>query len=239
MQAMKVAVLSFSGNVGKSTIAKHVLYPRIKGAKLVRVETINSDEGGDALVRAAQYGALQETVLQEDSVIVDIGASNVEELVRRMQQYQGSHEDYDLFVVPTTKDAKQLKDTINTIRALRALGVPAEKIRVVFNMVEPDETVEEAFYPLFNFHEAERAFVLRTDAALIRSEIYEQLGRMQPAASIEDLVNDQTDLRTALREAADPDEKQRIIGRITVQRLAKGAKANLDQVFAALVPAAA
>ncbi len=30
---MKVAVTNFSSNVGKSTVARHLLYPRIKDAK--------------------------------------------------------------------------------------------------------------------------------------------------------------------------------------------------------------
>ena len=41
---MKVAVINFSGNVGKSTIARHLLTPRIEGAELISIESINADE---------------------------------------------------------------------------------------------------------------------------------------------------------------------------------------------------
>ena len=41
---MKIAVINFSGNVGKSTVARHLLLPRIAGAELIAVESINSDE---------------------------------------------------------------------------------------------------------------------------------------------------------------------------------------------------
>mgnify|MGYP003603473134 CR=1 FL=1 len=41
------------------------------------------------------------------SVVVDIGASNVEELMAQMQRYRGSHEDFDAFVVPTVPALKQ------------------------------------------------------------------------------------------------------------------------------------
>ncbi|MBZ8143267.1 StbB, partial [Rubrivivax gelatinosus] len=48
---MKVAVISFSGNVGKTTIARHLLAPRIPGAQLIAVESINAEDGeaADAL----------------------------------------------------------------------------------------------------------------------------------------------------------------------------------------------
>ena len=39
----KVAVVSLSGNVGKSTIAKHLLLPRMPGAEFIAVESINAD----------------------------------------------------------------------------------------------------------------------------------------------------------------------------------------------------
>ncbi len=40
---MKVVVMNFSGNVGKSIIAQHLLQPRIENAKLISVESINSN----------------------------------------------------------------------------------------------------------------------------------------------------------------------------------------------------
>lgn len=36
---MKVAVINFSGNVGKTTIARHLLAPRIPGAEVVSIES--------------------------------------------------------------------------------------------------------------------------------------------------------------------------------------------------------
>ncbi len=42
---MKVAVINFSGNVGKTTIARHLLAPRITGAEVISIESINADDG--------------------------------------------------------------------------------------------------------------------------------------------------------------------------------------------------
>ncbi|WP_017164635.1 StbB family protein, partial [Xanthomonas phaseoli] len=139
---MKIAVINFSGNTGKSTVSKHLLYPRLKDAEYIAVESINADEGeGEGgSVRGKQFGALQEQLLVMDSAVIDVGSSNVEDFVKLMRQYRGSHEDMDLFVIPTVKEAKQIKDTIATIQALAAMDVSAKKIRVVFNKLEADDT---------------------------------------------------------------------------------------------------
>src|ERR1035441_2295314 len=57
---MKVAVINFYGNVGKTTIARHLLAPRIDGAELIAVESINADEGQGHALRGKQFGELQE-----------------------------------------------------------------------------------------------------------------------------------------------------------------------------------
>ena len=57
---MKIAVINFSGNVGKTTVARHLLAPRIAGAELIAVESINADDGQNQAVRGSQFGALQE-----------------------------------------------------------------------------------------------------------------------------------------------------------------------------------
>ena len=83
---MKVAVINFSGNVGKTTIARHLLAPRIPDADFIAVESINADEGQERPVRGNQFGELQEYLQTVDNAVVDIGASNVEDLLSLMAQ---------------------------------------------------------------------------------------------------------------------------------------------------------
>jgi ABC-type protease/lipase transport system fused ATPase/permease subunit len=73
---MKIAVLNFSGNVGKSTIARHLLSPRMPDASIVSVESINADSATEKTIRGTDFGQLQQDLQLEEKVIVDVGASS-------------------------------------------------------------------------------------------------------------------------------------------------------------------
>lgn len=228
---MKIAVMNLSGNVGKSTVAKHMLLPRVAGAAYVTVETINADEGGGEKYRGKEFGTLVNELMMVENAIVDVGASNIEELLYRMKQYDGSHEDFDLFVIPTTREAKQGRDTVNTIISLLTLGVPGEKIRVVFNRVEAGEDLQRTFATIFEFSEG--GFRAREDVFVQESELYPMLGRGN--VSIEDLLDDATDWKAKLKEAKSAEEKAECAQRISMRRLAASAQRNLETAFAAMV----
>ena len=230
---MKIAVINFSGNVGKSTVARHLLAPRIPNAQVLAVETINSDGTDDDAVKGKEFGELQEAMQLLDAAVVDIGASNVEDVMAVMRRYRQSHEDFDYFVVPTVPEKKQQRDTISTINALAELGVPAKKIRVVFNMVEADDDPARVFSALFNYHEAEKRFMLRPDAVLRANEIYARLnGAMTDLREVRD---DPTDWKAKIKEASAQDEKLRYAQLLSVQRLAAGIIEEHDAVFKTLL----
>jgi hypothetical protein len=229
---MKIAVINFSGNVGKSTIARHLLVPRLKEADLIVVESINSDGSQDEAMRGKQFGELLEALALMDDAVVDIGASNVEDFVNLMKQYRGSHEDFDFYVVPTVSKTKQQRDTISTLEALAEIGIPAKKIRLVFNMVELDETPQRAFSSLFEYHDSEKNFMLKPDAVIHANDIF---GKIKGAEqSIAAILNDPADLKAQLKEATDPAEKLRIAQLIAIKRLAAGVTEELDSVFKTL-----
>lgn len=136
---MKIAVLNFSGNVGKSTISRYLLQRHMK-TEVFSVESINNSVFSDMEVtklKAKQFSALQEAMLLNDSLIVDIGSSNIEELLVQMTSYSGSQHDFDYFLIPTIPMDKQIIDTLNTIGTLmQDFDIEAKRIKVVFNQVK-------------------------------------------------------------------------------------------------------
>jgi hypothetical protein len=229
---MKIIVMNFSGNVGKSTVARHLLSPRMNNAKIIPVESINSDGTQDEAIRGKQYGALLEILSVLDDSVIDVGASNVEDFVALMKKYDGSHDDFDYFVIPTVKNTKQQHDTISTIEALHDIGIPAKSIRLVFNMVDDTDNLQKSFDSLFKYHASSKKFTLKPDAVIHENEIFLKL--KNSAESISDILSDPTDLKELLKAATEPNEKMNIAAKIGVKRLASGVTKELDGVYKTL-----
>lgn len=233
---MKVAVINFSGNVGKTTVAAHLLKPRMGDAPIFSIESLNVDASADGLevekMRGKKFGDLQEQLMMLDSAIVDVGASNVEEFLKMMQQYAGSHEEFDYFVVPVVKEKKQQGDTVNTIRALSKIGIPKGKIRLVFNMVEVDESIEDEFAALFGLAISEKSFIVRPESVIYSNEVFERMKAV--GKSLGEITADETDYRAKLRQAADDAERELCVKMVALKRLAVTANQNLDSVFKTL-----
>ncbi len=232
---MKVCVLNFSGNVGKTTVAAHLLQPRMADAPLFSVETLNQDAEGDGLdverLKGARFGELQKKLQKLDSAVVDVGSSNVETFLALMGQYEGSQADFDYFVVPTVSDKKQTADTINTIMALLDLGVEQARIKVVFNKVDPADNVKEAFAALFGMEE-QGVVSLNEKAALRENEVFELI--KDADLSLAAVIADQRDFRQAVRDAKTPAEQDEAINLLAIKRLSTTCARNLDATYAAL-----
>lgn len=229
---MKVAVINFSGNVGKTTAARHLLMPRIAGAELIAVESLNADDGQGQALRGRQFGELQEYLQTVDSVVVDIGASNVEELLALMHKYRGSHEDFDCFVVPTVAALKQQQDTIATLAELARLGVSASRLKIVFNMVGDGVEVAQAFDTLLAFIAEQPIAQANTGCRLGSNEIYERV--KGTGADLAALALDETDYKALIVQAASTADKLALAQKLATRRLARGVVPELDACFAAL-----
>ncbi len=232
----KIAVMNFSGNVGKTTVSGHLLKPRMGDAPIFSVESINTGADADGLdvekIKGKKFGELVDELMTLDSAIIDVGASNVEDFLKFMQQYAGSHEEFDYFVIPVVKEKKVQADTVNTIRALQKIGVDKKRIRMVFNKVEVDDSIEDEFAALFGLADSEKSFIIRSEASIYLNEVFERLKAV--GVSLGDITADETDYRTKLRETTDDDEKQRCVRMVALKRLAITANKNLDDVFKAL-----
>ena len=233
---MKVCVLNFSGNVGKTTVAAHLLQPRMD-APLFSVETLNQDAEGEGVeverLKASRFGDLQRKLMRLESAVVDVGSSNVETFLSLMSQYEGSQADFDYFLVPTVSDKKQTADTINTILALHRLDVAPERIKVIFNKVDPADDIAEEFAPLFGLH-AKGLVRLDERAALQQNEVFELI--KESDVSLSAVIADPRDFRQAVRDARTPAEQDEAINRLAIKRLSASCARNLDAAYEALFP---
>ena len=237
-QTHRIAVLNFSGNVGKTTLATHLFAPRLANPKMISVESLNIDGAGDGIdaerLRGNKFSEIQRELWMHDgNAVVDVGASNVEIFMKMMQQFSGSQEEYTLFVIPTTKDKKIQGDTINTIKALAILGVPPERIRLIFNRLEVEESPESEFPGLFGFHEAEGLFTISPLAIVRSNEVFERLKGAGKTRS--DIMQDKTDDRAQFSAATSDDAKVACIRNLQNRQLGGSALSNLDDVFKIVV----
>ncbi len=76
---IKIAVVNNSGNMGKSTICDYLLLPRLEGAKVVKVETINTDGTNDVKISAKEFLEITKKLVQKVALLLM--------LVHRMLRY--------------------------------------------------------------------------------------------------------------------------------------------------------
>lgn len=235
MRPEKIAVLNFSGNVGKTTIAVNMLRPLFPDAKYFSIETINEGAEADGVnveqYKGKRFGEMMDALMNEDSALVDVGASNVEAFLEAMLQYEGSHEEFDLFVVPVVKDKKAQADTVGTVEALKKLGIDSNRIRLVFNKLATDESVEEEFQQLIAFAESGQC-VANVETVIYTNEFFDRI--KGTGMSLGDVANDTTDYVQVRKTAQTPDARSNAIFMTQLQRLARSVQRNFNTAAAAL-----
>ena len=229
---MKIAVINFSGNVGKTTVARHLLAPRIPGCQVVAVESINADDGQSVTIRGRQFAQLQEFLQSVDNVVIDIGASNVEELLKLMRRYRDSQEDFDGFIVPTVPARKQQQDTAATLAELARIGVPPHRLRLVFNQVDDDNPIDHTFETLLAYCASSGVVQPRPAAFISFNEVYALV--RGTGLSLSELAADRTDYKAEIAKARAQSDKLALAHRLATQRLARGVIPELEACFEAL-----
>lgn len=233
---MKVAILNYTGTVGKTTIAAHLLSPRLNNAPIFAVETINETAEGLGMdvnkIRGEKFRELFTKLIKLDDAIIDVGASNVEAFLDGVVKMEDSHLEIDYFIVPVTPGTKEQKETISLIGTLADMGISPEKIRVAFNRVEGD--VHEEFPYVVAYAKKEKTCIANPEAAIFENELFDALGVKK--LTLAALLADETDYKALLRNK-DASEKDRnnwaeLHG---LKLLARGVNRNLDAVFAVLV----
>lgn len=225
---MKIAIVNFSGNVGKTTIANALLRPRLPNPNTpyLAIETINDGANNEKKIEADEYGALFEEMMLMDDIIVDVGSSNIEGTIKKMREFRGSHEEFDYFIIPTDNGHKQQIDTQATMLELIKLGIKPAKIRLLFNKVDKMDKLDTDFADVIE--KAKPLKIRVPTVGIARNEVYERL-RLS-GKTIEEVLA-MKDLRKLAKETTDTAKKKELVGLVAVQTLAINAKENLDEVY--------
>lgn len=232
---MKVAVLNYTGTVGKTTIAAHMLSPRMNDAEIFAIETINETAEGLGVdvekIRGEKFRELIKKLMLLDDAIIDVGASNISAFLDGMVKFEDSHLEIDYYIVPVTSGTKEQSETIAVITALAELGIPSEKIRVVFNRVE--ESVAEEFPKILVFAKKHKLCLANTEAAIYESDVFDLMSIRK--ISMANALTDDTDYKALARAEKANGNDLKAIDRYTdlrtIQLGVKPLNRNLDAVF--------
>lgn len=233
---MKVAILNYTGTVGKTTIAAHLLSPRMNSAPIFAIESINETAAGLGVdvekMNGDKFRSLFKKIMLEDDAIIDIGASNIEDFMNNMIKFDDSHEEFDFFIIPVTSGTKEQKESIQMLNLLASIGIPADKIKVVFNRVDND--VDDEFPFIIGRHKKDKSFTLNKECAIFENELFDALSIK--GITVDALLLDTTDYKSLLKNNKEASEKDRNMwaDMFGLKSLAKGVKRNLDDVYSNL-----
>jgi hypothetical protein len=229
--------LNYTGTVGKTTVAAHLLAPRMDNAPIYAIESINETAAGLGLdvekIRGENFKTLFNEILKIDNAIIDVGASNVEDFLNGMTRFEDSHMEIDYFVIPVTSGTKEMKETMSMLVDLESFNIPAEKIRLLFNRVETD--VQEEFSTLINYVKKQKNCVANIKASIAENELFDLLAVKK--LSIGSIINDETDYKAKIKELGldgDKKLKDHYADMHVIKSLAKSVNRNLDAAFIAL-----
>lgn len=233
---MKVALVSYTGGAGKTTIAAQMLAPRMNGAEIFAIESVNETAASLGLavdqIAAKKFRDLHKKLVLSNDAIIDVGNGSLEQFLSGMVQMDESHKEIDFFLIPVESDTKGQKETIKTIMALAEIGIAPEKIRIVFNKVESD--VADEFQHILNYVKKEKNAVADVSVAIFENELFDALGAK--GTTIDALLSDETDYKALIKNNPDATAKERshwgdMHG---LKALARSVNRNLDSVFAVL-----
>ncbi|QZN95445.1 StbB family protein [Symbiopectobacterium purcellii] len=233
---MIIAILNWTGTVGKTTLAAHLFAPRMDNAPIFAIESINETAASLGIdvekMKGNKFRELFKKMMLQENAIIDVGASNIEEFMSNMVKFDDSHEEIDYFIIPVTSGTKEQKETISMVDTLAQIGIPTDKIRVVFNRVSADVTDE--FPYVMRFCKKEKNFIANPKCAIWETELFDALS--VKGLTINTILNDSNDYKAMLRTNREASEKERNqwADMHGLKALSKSVKRNLDEVYESL-----
>lgn len=239
---MKIAFLAFTGKVGKSTLCNTFAFPRMPEATIIRMETIN-DSGlagapREVTIKGRELGKLELELSKTNDAIVDVGASNVEAFILALNSQYEAHLAVDYFVIPVKADAKaqsEMSEAVKTIQALNAIGIEADRIKIIFNRLATDADVEEECQAIFSVHKKMPIFTVNHNAVIHESEAFAALAAVKKPYL--EMLSDPLNYRQEMNKIPLEKEKERtemvklIRAQGTVKMLEREMQAAWDALF--------
>ena len=229
---LKVACVNNSGNMGKTTLCEAMLKPRIAGAEVVKVESLNYDGTEDEKLHSRDFDIILKRIGVTDKVIVDVGASNIEEFISQMESYEGSQEDIDYFIVPVIPMDKQQVDSVATVATLLDIGVEPERIKFIFNMVDKVIPFERQFRIFLSGMNSYKKVKINNNSIVYYTNVFAMLTKMNK--SFAEVSSDERDFRSLIRQTESREEREKLSEEQSVKRLVNGVIKDLDIAFSNL-----
>jgi len=227
---MKICVLNTSGNVGKSTITRELLFDRLEKTLIIEVESYNSSSSSFSNINSKKFAGNEnfETfyeflISEENDLIFDIGASEVANFFDNSMEYPSAIDEFDYFLIPTKSDSKIMEDSAKTINFLRTQEISDDKIKVIFN--EITKSVTNEFSPLLNFD-----FDFNEEFFIKKSNMIQDLSLLKETF----LTVKNEDLkfyREKMKNSADPVSKKKFLKMDLINRSADKKIKEFDNLF--------
>lgn len=228
----RIMVANFSGNTGKTTMVRHLLAPMFPGALQIRIETINDSGNSEVDIEYAgkQFDEVAKTLFgATQDIIVDIGASNIELVLKALRRLGDVQDEVDMWLIPVMPSGKQAKDTVATITAFLSIGVDASKITVLKNKVLDVDSMDRDYAALEHICATNGVRVI--DTPVLELDVYSELDAK--VGTIDQIVADTTDYKAvtlAAKATGDEDGALEAIEKEFRRKNAKQALKNLTAV---------
>lgn len=238
MSKKVIAITSLAGSVGKTTIAAHILSPRMPKARFLTADRANitaSHFGIDTeAFSGSEFNKIFSEIMDdtENDIIIDVGGSKEGvEFISGMHKTRGQSE-ITHFIVPTMAEFKDQDGAMKTIELLLNQGVPASKIKVVFMRFLRD--VNEEFDHVLRGM-AHHNIAINLKASVEDTSIFDILS--SHGVSMAAILSDKTDYKAKmLTFEKGSAERDRCIDLRIAQGSAPEVNENLEIVFNSLFP---
>ena len=156
-----------------------------------------------------------------------------------MDRFENGTDEIDQWRIVVVPGVREQREALQTCATLNGLGVPAEKIHMIFNRVAADMEVEREFATLLEYVKREKICIANPECFVPESDIFNS--RAARKLTLAAALADKTDYRALLKEARQAGKTKdfdRYLDLFSVQEQVKDIARQLDRVHQILIESA-